>query len=227
AASASPKRAKINAWFFKTAPGEYGAHDFFIGITMPEARRIAKKFQDILLADAVKLLETREHEHRMTALLILIYKYNAGDKMLQKRIFDIYLSNTKHINNWDLVDVTAEHIVGAWLCDRREKMAVLKKLARSKSLWERRIAILSTFHYLKRGSCTETLAVAERLLHDEHDLIHKAVGWLLREVSKRCGEKFEEEFLKRRYKTMPRTMLRYAIERFPEARRKKYLAGTI
>jgi 3-methyladenine DNA glycosylase AlkD len=227
AAVATPQRAQINAWFFKTAPGDYGAGDVFVGITMPEIRRIAKLFSDLPLADTARLLHAKEHEYRMAALLILIHKYNAGDEALKKRIFEIYLGSTKYINNWDLVDATAEHIVGAWLGDRRAKMPTLTKLARSQSLWERRIAILATFYYLKRGSCAETLAVAEMLLHDEHDLIHKAVGWLLREVGKRCGEKFEEAFLKRHYKIMPRTMLRYAIERFPEIKRQKYLAGTI
>lgn len=228
AAAATPERAKVNAWFFKTAPGEYGAHDKFIGVTMPEVRRIAKKFSDLPLADTVKLLRAKEHEHRMVALLILIGKYNLGDAREQKKIYDIYIKNAAaRINNWDLVDVTAEHVVGAWLDGRHEKLTVLKGLARSPSLWERRIAILATFYYLKRGSCVETLTIAALLLRDKHDLIHKAVGWLLREVGKRSGERAEEKFLRRHYLKMPRTMLRYAIERFPDAKRRRYLNGKI
>ncbi len=161
----------------------------------------------------------------MTALLILVLRYPRVDKKEQEKIYKFYLKNTRNINNWDLVDLTAEKIIGPYL-EEKDK-SVLFKLARSKNLWEKRIAILSTFHYVKKGESKLTLQIAEILLNDDHDLMHKAVGWMLREVGKRCGEKEEEEFLKKYYKKMPRTMLRYAIERFAENKRLKYLKNKI
>ncbi len=222
---ASKEKAKILSRFFKTGPGEYGEGDVFMGITVPQIRNAVKLFKDTELTDIKKLLRSKYHEERMAALLLLVARYKKSDEMVKREIFRTYLSNTKHINNWDLIDLTAEHIAGQYLSDRHKD--ILYKLAGSKSLWERRIAILSTFAYIKQGKCDETLKIARLLLNDEHDLIHKAVGWMLREVGKRCSMREEEAFLKKYYKTMPRTMLRYAIERFPEQKRQKYLQGHI
>jgi 3-methyladenine DNA glycosylase AlkD len=214
---ASAKKAKDLQWFFKTGKGEYGEGDIFLGIVVPEIRKIAKKYNDLKLQDVVNLLHSKIHEERMTALFIMVDKFQAGEKT----IYDVYLANTKYINNWDLVDLTAHKIVGEYLLDRKKN--VLYDLAKSKSVWERRIAILATFNFIKNNRFTESLKIAEVLLKDEHDLIQKAVGWMLREIGKRNLE-IEEIFLKKYYKTMPRTMLRYAIERFPEKKRKGYLA---
>ncbi len=177
---------------------------------------------------ALPLLKSGWHEARAVALMLLVRLYQRGDEQTQKRIFDLYLKSTKFINNWDLVDMSAEHIVGGWLTDKPAlRKNVLTRLAKSKSLWERRIAMLATFHYIKQGDIAETLRIAKLLLKDEEDLIQKAVGWMLREVGKRVDEKEEENFLNRHYREMPRTMLRYAIERFSETKRKRYLAGLI
>jgi len=222
---ASKKKAEILSRFFKTGPGQYGEGDVFLGITVPQIRKTAKIFGDLELPQVKKLLRSKYHEERMAALLILVAQFKKGDDKVKKRVFDIYLSNTRHINNWDLIDLTAEHIIGKYLEDKPK--ILLYKLARSKSLWERRIAMLSTFTYIKAGRCEETLKIAQILLNDGHDLIHKAVGWMLREVGKRCSMQEEEAFLKKNYKTMPRTMLRYAIERFPEKTRLRYLKGQI
>jgi len=227
AALGTPERAAGAASFFKTGPGQYGAGDIFIGITVPEMRRVAARYRDLPLQEVEALLQSPIHEHRLTALLILVLQYARADAVGQTAIYDLYLRNTTRINNWDLVDSSAEYIVGPWLKDRPEKREALARLAVSPSLWERRIAMLATFAYIKQGDATDALIVAEILLHDSHDLIHKAVGWMLREVGKRCGEPIEEAFLATHYRTMPRTMLRYAIERFPEKRRKAYLAGTV
>lgn len=221
----SKGKAKILSRFFKTGPGEYGEGDVFLGITVPQIRNAVKIFKDTGLSDIKGLLRSKYHEERMAALLLLVAHFKKSDNMAKKEIFRIYLSNTKHINNWDLIDLTAEHIVGQYLSDRQKD--ILYKLAGSKSIWERRISILSTFAYIKEGNGSETLKIAKMLLRDEHDLIHKAVGWMLREVGKRCSMQEEEAFLKRHYKTMPRTMLRYAIERFPEKKRQAYLKGSV
>ena len=223
--NASQEKAKILSRFFKTGPGQYGAGDRFLGITVPKQRSIAKQFFDLSLHDLQKLLNSVYHEERLTALLILVLRYPRVDKKEQEKIYKFYLKNTRNINNWDLVDLTAEKIIGP--CLEGKDKSVLFKLARSKNLWEKRIAILSTFHYIKKGESKLTLQIAEMLLNDDHDLMHKAVGWMLREVGKRCGEKEEEEFLKKYYKKMPRTMLRYAIERFAENKRLKYLKNKI
>lgn len=223
--NASQEKAKILSRFFKTGPGQYGAGDKFLGITVPKQRSIAKQFFDLSLRDLQKLLNSVYHEERLAALLILVLRYHRVDKKEQEKIYKFYLKNTRNINNWDLVDLTAEKIIGPYL-EEKDK-SVLFKLARSKKLWEKRIAILSTFHYIKKGKSKLTLQIAEILLNDDHDLMHKAVGWMLREVGKRCGEKEEEEFLKKYYKKMPRTMLRYAIERFAENKRLKYLKNKI
>lgn len=227
AAFGSPERAAGSARFFKTGAGQYGEGDIFIGVTVPEIRRVAKRHAALPLADLEDLLHSPVHEHRLTALLILVAQYARGDAAARERIYHLYLRNTDRVNNWDLVDSSAEHIVGPWLQDRPDKMAVLRRLAASESLWERRIAMLATFAYIKQGRAEEALQVADLLLADTHDLIHKAVGWMLREIGKRCGEATEEAFLLPRYRTMPRTMLRYAIERFPEDRRRAYLRGDL
>ena len=216
--------AEILQRFFKTGPGEYGEGDVFIGVRVPIIRKLTKKHANLPLRDVRTLLKSRIHEERLLALLLLVRRYAGGTDTEQKRIYDLYLKNTRYINNWDLVDLTADHVVGVYLLNRSKKP--LRILAKSTDLWERRIAILATFHYIKRGQFTETLRTARTLLHDDHDLIHKAVGWMLREVGKR-DQDAEETFLKKHYKTMPRTMLRYAIERFPEPKRQRYLKGTI
>lgn len=221
----NPEKAQKNARFFKTGKGQYGEGDVFIGVTMPEQRNLAKKFVGLSLTSLEALLQAPEHEFRMTALLILVQQFRKGDEKTQKNIYEFYLKNTAHINNWDLVDASAEHILGPWLEDQPHKMDTLSKLATSKNLWERRMAMLSTFYYIKNGNANEALEIAKILLHDQHDLIHKAVGWMLREIGKRCSIEVEEDFLQQYYLQMPRTMLRYAIEKFPEEKRQLYLKG--
>lgn len=223
----SKGKAENSARFFKTGKGEYGEGDVFIGITMPEQRKAIKQFIGLSLIEVEKLLQSVEHEFRMCALLILIAQYKKATLSDKEKIYDLYLRNTKWINNWDLVDVSAEYIVGDWLEKRNEKLIVLTNLAQSKSLWERRIAILSTFNYIKKGSTSEAIEIAKILLDDNEDLMHKAVGWMLREIGKRCSITIEEDFLELHYKKMPRTMLRYAIEHFPEIKRQAYLKGLI
>jgi 3-methyladenine DNA glycosylase AlkD len=218
------ERAEISQRFFKTGPGEYAEGDLFLGIRVPELRKLAKVHESISLTEATKLLWSPIHEERLLALFILIRRYAEGSEIEQKKIYRLYLKNSQYVNNWDLVDASAEHIVGAFLKDKPKE--VLYKLAKSKCLWERRIAIVSTFHYIKRGEFSETLKISGMLLADKEDLIHKAVGWMLREAGKRNLET-EETFLRKHYKIMPRTMLRYAIERFPESKRQEYLKGII
>ena len=220
----SKKHAKILQWFFKTGPGDYAEGDCFIGVKVPQIRVVAKRFKDISLKETITLLKSDIHEERLAALLILIAKYAKEDDAGKKKIYELYLRNTNCINNWDLVDLSAEHIVGSFLRDRSRKP--IYALAKSKVLWERRIAALSTYHYIKNGDFNDTLRIARMLINDREDLIHKAMGWMLREVGKR-DINAEERFLKKYYKKMPRTMLRYAIERFPEPRRQAYLKGQI
>lgn len=222
---ANPKKAIDVARFFKTGKGEYGEGDVFLGITVPEIRIVAKQYKDLSLKEIQKLLQSKIHEERLLALIILVNQFKQADEDKQQQIFDLYLSNTKYINNWDLVDASAEYIVGAYLIKRSK--TILKTLAQSKSLWERRIAIIATFQFIKQKQHEHTFIIAKILLRDDHDLIHKAVGWMLREVGKRISEAIEETFLQQYYQQMPRTMLRYAIERFDEKKRKKYLNGSI
>jgi 3-methyladenine DNA glycosylase AlkD len=218
------ERAKNSRWFFKTGPGEYGEGDRFLGIKVPEIRKLAKDYQAIPLAEATQLLQSSIHEERLLALFILVRAFAKGDEHFKEKIYHLYLQNTRFINNWDLVDTSAEHIVGAFLKGKSKKP--LSDLALSSDLWERRIAIMATSHFIKEGEFAETLKIAGMLLSDKEDLIHKAVGWMLREVGKRHLAT-EEHFLKKHYKKMPRTMLRYAIERFPEPKRQRYLKGKI
>lgn len=221
---ANKEKAEVLQRFFKTGPGEYGEGDVFLGIKVPDLRKVAKDFQDISTEDVIVLLESAIHEERLLALLVLVRKYVKGNETAKKRIYRLYLKKTKFINSWDLVDGSAHHIVGDYLMDK--KKAPLYRLAKSEDLWERRIAILATFYFIKHGKYEETLKIARILLTDREDLIHKAVGWMLREIGKR-DMIFEEMFLKQHYKEMPRTMLRYAIEKFPEPKRQKYLKGEI
>lgn len=206
--------------FFKTGKGEYGEGDVFIGVRVPDQRRIAKKYRSIPLTVVLELLRSEIHEHRLTALFILTEQFNKGDDDARQRIVDLYLCNTVYVNNWDLVDSSAHKILGVWLVDKPR--GVLYDLARSESLWERRISIISTFAFIQRNDLGDALALAGALVDDGHDLIHKASGWVLREVGKK-DQSVLEEFLLEHFETMPRTMLRYAIERLPEERRRFYM----
>ncbi len=223
-ALADPEVAEFLQRFFKTAPGEYGHGDKFLGIRVPQLRTLAKRAHAVPLDDAVALLTSQWHEERFVALMLLVNLYRRSSPPVREQIYRLYLAHTRCINNWDLVDSSAEHIVGAHIDPAR--LDTLSRLARSDSLWERRIAMMSTFHGIRRGEFSDALTIATLLLHDPHDLIHKAVGWMLREIGKRDPMQ-ERKFLARHYATMPRTMLRYAIERFPEPERQAYLRGTI
>jgi 3-methyladenine DNA glycosylase AlkD len=217
-----PSDAALLQRFFKTGAGQYGAGDRFLGIRVPMLRKLAREYQEVSLRNVAALLKSPWHEERLLALLILVRQYARGDAARRDAIYRLYMSNTFRINNWDLVDCSAEHIVGAHLHDGDG--SGLRRLAKSNLLWERRIAIIATFQYIKRRQFDTTLSVARLLLDDPHDLIDKAVGWMLREVGKR-DRAVEEEFLRRYAGRMRRTMLRYAIERFPPVLRRRYLAA--
>jgi 3-methyladenine DNA glycosylase AlkD len=219
---ANPVKAGILQRFFKTGPGEYGEGDIFLGIVVPEQRKLVKIYIDLNMAEVVKLIKSRFHEARLIALLILVEKFKKAGQGERKKIFDFYLSYTKYINNWDLVDLSADKIVGAYLDGKDKK--ILFKLAGSNNMWERRISMLASFYFIKKGEPELALLLAEKLLKDKHDLIQKSAGWMLREIGKRCDEKLLESFLNKFYREMPRTMLRYSIERLPEAKRKMYLS---
>jgi 3-methyladenine DNA glycosylase AlkD len=223
-ALASPETAALLQGFFKTGPGQYGEGDIFLGIKVPPLRALAKQHSDANLDTITALLDSRYHEERFFALLLLMQLYQQGTGAEQTAAFKLYLGATHRINNWDLVDVSAPRIVGRYLQERPRK--ILHKMARSSMLWERRIAIISTAWFIRLDDFDDTLRIAKALLQDEHDLMHKAAGWMLREVGKR-DLAVEEGFLQEHYRVMPRTMLRYAIERFPEAKRKNYLNGKI
>lgn len=210
--------------FFKTGKGDYGEGDKFLGIRVPVLRKQAKLYKDVSFEVVSQLLFSEYHEERLLSLLILVLQYANGNAKQQQSIYRFYLKHTNLVNNWDLVDTSAEHIVGAYLFSRSRKP--LYRLARSKLLWERRIAIMSTYNYIKKNEFDDTLKLAQILHQDSEDLIQKAVGWMLREVGKRQLD-LEEEFLKQHYHNMPRTMLRYAIEKFSPEKRKAYLAGTV
>ena len=219
-----PQRAQVQQKFFKTGPGEYGEGDVFIGLRVPEIRKLAMEYQTLALPEIIQLLQSPIHEARLLALLILIRIYKSGGASIQEQVYHAYLQNTRFINNWDLVDASAAHIVGAHLTNGGRDR--LHALAKSNLLWERRIAIIATFHFVRRGEFSDTLSIAGLLLKDPEDLIHKAVGWMLREIGNRDQPK-EESFLRAHYQIMPRTMLRYAIEKFPEGLRQRYLKGKI
>lgn len=223
-AVANPDVANTMRWFFKTGKGEYGEGDAFVGLKVPMQRIIAKEFRDLNLNELKVLLNSKVHEERLISLFILVFKYEKGDEKEKEKIFSFYLKNRKGVNNWDLVDLSAPKIVGNYLLDKNKSL--LLELALSKNLWERRISILSTHEFIRNNKFDTTLKIAKMLLHDKQDLIHKAVGWMLREIGKR-DLSTEEKFLKLYYKDMPRTMLRYAIEKFPEVKRKKYLQSKI
>jgi len=222
----NPEKAKVLQRFFKTGKGEYGEGDKFLGIVVPTLRKIAKEFQDASQNDLTQLIQSRWHEERLLSLFILILQYQQSqNKTERKNIYRFYLKQMKFINNWDLVDLSAHKIPGNYLLVQNN-CAILYRWAKSKTLWTRRIAILSTLAFIRENKFNHTLKLAKLLLNDDHDLIHKAVGWMLREIGKRDLE-IEEKFLKKYYRRMPRTMLRYAIERFPERKRKAYLKGTV
>ena len=222
---ASPKIAAASQRFFKTGPGEYGHGDRFLGIRVPTLRTIARELRGATIAVTLTLLRSPWHEERLLALLMLASRYARGTPAQHQRIYEQYLKHVrKCVNNWDLVDSSAPYIVGAHL-ERRDR-AKLRELARSTNLWERRVAIVATFWFIRRGSFDDTIAIAEQLLDDREDLIHKATGWMLREVGNR-DRAVAERFLRRRCTQMPRTMLRYAIEKLPPRTRRAYLDGTI
>ncbi len=218
----SAEKAEFAKRFFKSGKGEYGEGDIFLGLTVPEQRKIASGYTDLSLPDLQKLLDDRIHEYRFVALVILMHKYKKADKEGKKEIFDFYIKNTLQVNNWDLVDVSAPGIVGDYLSDKDKK--ILYRLARSKNHWERRIAIVATFAFIRKNEFGNTLAIAEILLSDMHDLIHKAVGWMLREVGIRdVGALYK--FLDKHCKVMPRTTLRYSLEKFEKKKKEFYMGG--
>lgn len=224
--NASENKAEVLGRFFKTGVGEYGEGDIFLGVVMPDVRKVVSKYwKSIDWVEIEELLNSKIHEERMVGLLILVQLYERKESD-QEKICEYYLSKTKQINNWDLVDLTAEHVVGEY-CRKRRNIDKLRNLAKSELLWDRRIAVLSCFAFIKKGSEKEIFEIADLVLNDNHDLIQKAVGWMLREVGKRVSLETEESFLKGRYKKMPRTSLRYAIERFDEETRLAYLNGLI
>lgn len=218
--AADKKTAIQTQKFFKTGKGEYGEGDIFIGITVPECRELAKKYEHLSLLQIKKHLQSKIHEERQVALMILSAQYKKANKKQKEKIFKYYLKNKEHINNWDLVDGSAWEIVGAHLLDKDKD--ILHVLATSRRLWDRRIAIVSTMHFIRNNHFDTTLQLAEEFMNDKEDLMHKATGWLLREVGKK-DQKRLEIFLDRHHKTMPRTMLRYAIERLAPEKKKHYM----
>lgn len=219
--TARKEKVKILSSFFKTGKGEYGEGDIFIGVNVPSQRKIASKYIDLDFNEIKKLLASKVHEFRLTALIILLFKYNKSkDEVGKKRIFDFYLRNKKYVNNWDLVDISSRDIVGDYLFNKDR--SIILKLSKSKIIWDRRIAIISTYYFIKQGECDFTLSLVSDLLKDKEDLMHKACGWMLREIGKK-DEKRLRFFLDKNVQKMPRTMLRYAIERLKEKDRQKYL----
>lgn len=221
---ANKEKAVTLQGFFKTGPGEYGEGDIFLGITVPKLRNLVKECDGIPITETTTFLKSRIHEERLLALLMLVRAFSNGDAVTKQKIYNLYRKNTRYINNWDLVDLSAPNIVGNYLLDKSKKP--LYDFAKSRDLWKRRIAIMATFCFIKQNEFDEALIISKMLLADGHDLVHKAVGWMLREIGKRSFS-VEEKFLKQHYKKMPRTMLRYAIERFPEAKRRRYLNGAV
>lgn len=216
------EKAKDLSRFFKTGKGQYGEGDKFLGVMVPQQRQVAKEYVNLALTDILKLLKSKYHEHRFTALEILVMQFESGDEKQRKNIFNFYIKNSHLINNWDLVDTSAPYIVGEYLLDKNR--SILYKLAKSKNIWQRRIAIVATFAFIRNNEFKDTLAISKLLLSDQHDLIHKAVGWALREVGKK-NKAVLKKFLSSHTKSMPRTTLRYAIEKFPLVVRKQYLSG--
>jgi len=221
---ATEAHAATCLWFFKTGPGEYGEGDRFLGVRVPQTRKVAKRFRDLPEKEVLTLLTSEFHEERLLALLLLTGRFAKGDADDQARVYELYLNHTRYINGWDLVDTSAPQIVGGYLLNRSRKP--LYTLVGSSSLWERRIAIMATFTLIREEQFEDTLNLAERLLQDPEDLLHKAVGWMLREIGNRDRDA-EEKFLIQHYRDMPRTMLRYAIEKFPQERRQQFLKGRV
>lgn len=221
----NPAKAKVLAGFFKTAPGQYGHGDQFLGITVPQSRIIAKTYAHLPVAELNILIQSPWHEIRVVALFIAVAQFKKATAQDQERLVRFYLNNTKFINNWDLVDLSAYHVLGPWA--HTQETTLLRKLARSNHLWEKRMAIVATFHFIRLGNAKETFIIADMLMQDPHDLMHKSIGWMLREVGKRVDRPTLEQYLQSRYKKMPRTMLRYAIEHFPQEHRQRYLQGKI
>lgn len=221
---ADPKITAHSARFFRSGKGEYGEGDRFLGIRVPVVRKQVREFSDAPLRAVIAMLRSSYHEERLFAVLLLADQYRRGDQDSRTRIYDAYIANREFVNNWDIVDSSAHLIVGPQL--EQGDRSVLNELAASHSLWDRRIAMMATYHYIKQGDYSDALCLARLLRDDEHDLIHKVVGWMLREIGNR-DRSVEEAYLKKHYRKMPRTMLRYAIEKFPETRRRAYLDGTI
>ena len=221
-----PDKAAILQRFFKTVQGQYGEGDIFIGVMVPQSRQVAKKFSQIHLGEVRTLLYSRIHEERLVSLLILAWRYSSASSREKEEIVKFYLDHIKQVNNWDLVDLSAPNILGAHLFDRDDRRRLLYRLAKSENVWERRIAIVATHHFIRNGDFSDTLKIAGMLLKDRHDLIHKAACWMLREVGKRDATA-EEEFLEKHCSVMPRMMLRYAIERLPESKRRRYKKNPI
>ncbi len=223
----SEKRKKSNEWFFKTGKGEYGEGDVFIGVRVPDLRKIAKQFSAIDLKTLEKFLQSKIHEERLLAVIILVNKFQKADQKEKKKILKFYLKNLEFVNNWDIVDSSADKILGQAILEKIEKKEILEKLTKSKNLWKRRVAIISTSAFIREEKFSETLKISKMLLEDKEDLIHKAVGWMLREVWKKNekGAQKCEAFLRQHYKKIPRTTLRYAIEKMPEKKRKQILKG--
>jgi len=220
-ALSSLERARVNAWFFKTGRGQYGEGDEFIGVTVPNTRKIAKKYVALSFLDIEKLLHSKKHEYRLCALLILVLRYQKGTEQGKKEVFDFYLNHLEFVNNWDLVDLSAYHIVGAHAVSGND-FKLLLRFVKNATLWKRRIAIVSTYAFIREGIFEPTLQISNLLLRDKEDLMHKAIGWMLREVGKRDVAVLRK-FLHEHWSVMPRTTLRYAIERFEEKERKKWL----
>ncbi len=219
------KKEKIPIYqnFFKTSHGQYGEGDIFIGVSVPNTRKVAKKYQNVSLNVIEKLLTSKIHEERLCAFEILCFKYEkSSEEEIKREIYNFCLENRKGMNNWDLVDLTAPYIIGDFLSNKNKEREILYKLAKSNNLWDKRISIISTAAFIKNNQFQDTIKISEILLKDKHDLIQKAVGWMLREVGKR-DKKTLLDFLNKHYRKMPRTMLRYSIEKFPEPERKKYL----
>ncbi|MCA9330740.1 DNA alkylation repair protein [Candidatus Saccharibacteria bacterium] len=218
-----PEKAAFFPTFFKAGPGEYAEGDKFLGITVPDQRMVAREFVDLPLSEIETLLASQWHEERLTALLIMVMQYKRGDQKIKKTIYDDYLQHTDRVNNWDLVDTSARDIVGAHIYEHQELLPVLDSLAESDWLWDRRIAMIATYYFLMQGEPDVTVRLAEKLLHDEHDLMHKAVGWMLREMGKRVDQSLLISFLDSHATEMPRTTLRYAIEHLSPETRQHYL----
>ena len=220
--SADKKKSAVLSGFFKTGKGEYGEGDIFLGVTVPVQRSIARRALDLPLSETALLLADPVHECRLTGALVLVEQYRRAGDTGRLAIYRFYTTHLDGINNWDLVDLSAPKIMGAHLAERKSERKILYRLAKSKDLWKRRVAVLSTYTFIKRGDFADTLALAEILLHDTQDLMHKAVGWMLREIGK-IDLEAEEQFLRKHYRVMPRTMLRYAIEKFPEGKKNFYM----